>query len=58
MKEQRQQDTRDRFAGFRHGLRVQDKAPAFTLQDLSGAPVSLADFAGTKHVVLEFGAIT
>lgn len=58
MQEQRQQDTRDRFAGFRQVVRVQDKAPTFALRDLAGNPVSLADFAGAKHVVLEFGAIT
>ncbi len=58
MQEQRQAETRDRFASFRQVVRVQDKAPAFTLRDLAQAPVSLADFAGKKHVVLEFGAIT
>lgn len=58
MQEPRQKDTAERFGAFRHGLRVQEKAPAFVLRDLSGTPVSLGDFAGKKHVVLEFGAIT
>jgi hypothetical protein len=33
-------------------------APNFTLIALNGATVSLADFAGKKHVLLEFGSIT
>lgn len=31
-----------------------ERAPAFTLRDQNGADVSLADFAGRKHVVLVF----
>lgn len=29
-------------------------APPFTLPDVRGEPVSLADFRGTRHVVLVF----
>ena len=34
------------------------KAPNFTLRDLDGKKVSLDDFRGKKHVLLEFGSIT
>ena len=30
------------------------RAPDFTLDDMGGNPVSLADYAGEKHVVLVF----
>ncbi len=30
------------------------EAPDFTLADVSGRDVSLADFAGRKHVILVF----
>ena len=33
-------------------------APKFTVSGLDGAKVSLADFIGKKHVLLEFGSIT
>ncbi|MBI2174104.1 MAG: redoxin domain-containing protein [Candidatus Omnitrophica bacterium] len=33
-------------------------APDFALTDLNGEKVSLSDFRGRKHVVLEFGNIT
>jgi len=29
-------------------------APAFTLADFEGRPVSLADYRGSRHVVLVF----
>ncbi len=35
-------------------LRVGDKAPDFTLRDLSGAEVKLSQFLGKKNVVLSF----
>ena len=34
------------------------RAPEFTLPDLDGNLLSLASFAGKKHVLLEFGSIT
>ena len=48
----------DRQDLFRERLRVLSPAPDFTLQDLAGNKVSLSDYKGKKHVVLEFGAIT
>jgi cytochrome oxidase Cu insertion factor (SCO1/SenC/PrrC family) len=38
--------------------KVGTEAPDFTLTDLNGTKVSLADFLGKKHVLLEFGSIT
>jgi hypothetical protein len=38
--------------------RVGEKAPELTLTDLNGRKVSLADFKGDKHILLEFGSIT
>jgi peroxiredoxin len=35
-------------------LKVGDKAPDFTLQSISGEPVSLSAFAGKKNVVISF----
>ena len=35
-------------------VQVGDKAPDFTLLSQSGAPVSLGDFLGKKHIVLYF----
>lgn len=37
---------------------VGSQAPDFTLPDLDGNLISLASFAGKKHVLLEFGSIT
>lgn len=37
---------------------VGSRAPEFTLPDLEGNLLSLASFAGKKHVLLEFGSIT
>ena len=37
---------------------VGSQAPQFTLRSLDGENVSLADFIGKEHVVLEFGSIT
>jgi peroxiredoxin len=38
--------------------KVGSRAPDFTLPDLDGKLLSLASFAGKKHVLLEFGSIT
>jgi peroxiredoxin len=43
---------------FRSVAQVGTKAPEFTLIGLDGKPVSLKDFIGKKHVLLEFGSIT
>jgi peroxiredoxin len=43
---------------FRMVAKVGGKAPQFTLSNLDGEKVSLADFIGKKHVLLEFGSIT
>ncbi len=43
---------------FRSVAQVGTKAPEFSLADLDGNRVSLADFKGKKHVLLEFGSIT
>ena len=43
---------------FRERLRVLTPAPDFTVQDVAGHQVSLSDYTGNRHVVLEFGAIT
>lgn len=43
---------------FRSVVQVGTKAPDFTLTDLDGRSVSLADFRGKKHVLLEFGSVT
>lgn len=43
---------------FRERLRVLTPAPDFTVQDVAGHLVSLSDYKGKRHVVLEFGAIT
>lgn len=45
-------------ANFNSVALVGTQAPEFTLTDLSGEAVSLSDFRGRKHVVLEFGNIT
>lgn len=50
------------FAGAAQaqGLKVGDKAPAFSIPSTTGKPVSLSDYAGKKNVVLFFyiGAFT
>jgi peroxiredoxin len=38
--------------------RIGTAAPDFVLTDLDGIRVSLAEFKGKKHVLLEFGSIT
>jgi len=43
---------------FRERLRVLSPAPDFTVRDTAGRQVSLSDYKGNKHIVLEFGAIT
>ena len=43
---------------FRAVAQVGTRAPDLTLTDLDGERVTLADFKGKKHVLLEFGSIT
>lgn len=43
---------------FRAIAKVGTTAPNFTLTNLDGRSVSLEDFKGKKHVLLEFGSIT
>jgi peroxiredoxin len=45
-------------ADFHSVTNVGSQAPQFTLRSLDGENVSLADFIGKEHVVLEFGSIT
>ncbi len=45
-------------ANFDSVVQVGTQAPDFTLTDLDGQKVSLSDYRGRKHVVLEFGNIT
>ncbi|MBI4487866.1 MAG: redoxin domain-containing protein [Deltaproteobacteria bacterium] len=44
--------------GFRSVAKVGTKAPDFILAGLEGQRVSLSDFNGKRHVLLEFGSIT
>lgn len=43
---------------FRSVAQVGTRAPDFALTDVEGKSISLADFKGKKHVLLEFGSIT
>jgi peroxiredoxin len=43
---------------FKSVAKVGTKAPEFKLIGLDGKPVSLTEFSGKKHVLLEFGSIT
>ncbi len=43
---------------FRTVAQVGTKAPDFALTGLDGNQVSLVDFKGKKHLLLEFGSIT
>lgn len=43
---------------FRAVANVGGKAPPFTLNSVDGEKISLVDFVGKKHVLLEFGSIT
>lgn len=43
---------------FRSVARVGTKAPDFALTKLDGGSISLAEFKGKNHVLLEFGSIT
>ena len=45
-------------ANFASVVQAGTQAPDFTLMDLDGQKVSLSDYRGRKHVVLEFGNIT
>lgn len=35
-------------------VKIGDRAPDFTLEEINGRPISLSDFRGKKHVVLVF----
>jgi hypothetical protein len=43
---------------FRAVATIGSSAPHFTLNSVDGRKISLADFVGEKHVLLEFGSIT
>ncbi len=43
---------------FRSVAQVGTQAPEFSLTDLDGKGITLADFKGKKHLLLEFGSIT
>jgi len=43
---------------FKGRLRAGDEAPDFELATLDEGRVSLSQFRGKKHVLLEFGSIT
>ena len=45
-------------ANFETVAQVGNQAPDFSLTDLDGKTISLSEFRGRKHVVLEFGNIT
>ncbi len=49
---------RSQFRRFRDILPPGSPAADFTLQTVSGENVSLSDYRGKKHVVLEFGSFT
>ncbi len=42
------------LAGGTWAVEVGDKAPDFTLKSTNGAKISLSQFKGKKHVLLEF----
>lgn len=46
------------FREFPHNLPVGTPAANFTIQTVLGEIVSLSDYQGHKHVVLEFGSFT
>ena len=43
---------------FRSVAKIGTEAPDFALTNLDGKKISLGDFKGKKHVILEFGSIT
>lgn len=47
-----------KLSDFKTSLRAGDDAPDFTLPTLDGQRVTLSQFRGHKHVLLEFGSIT
>lgn len=51
-------EARGLFQQFPGTLPVGAPAADFTLQTVSGKTVSLSDYRGKKHVVLEFGSFT
>lgn len=51
-------EVRGLFRRFPIDLPAGSPAPDFTLRTISGKEVSLRDYLGKKHVVLEFGSFT
>lgn len=51
-------EARGLFARFATTVAVGSHAPDFSLPAVSGEQVSLADYRGKKHVVVEFGSST
>lgn len=49
---------RSQFKDFPASLPIGATAPDFSLDTTEGKRVSLRDFRGKKHVILEFGSIT
>ena len=49
---------RSQFKDFPTNLPIGAAAPDFSLETAEGKRVSLKDFRGKKHVVLEFGSLT
>ncbi len=43
---------------FRAVATIGSSTPQFTLNSVDGGKISLSDFVGKKHVLLEFGSIT
>ncbi len=51
-------ETRGLFRQFADTLALGTHAVDFTLQTVSGETLSLSDYRGKRHVVLEFGSFT
>lgn len=51
-------EVRRLFEQFAATVPVGSQAPGFTLTAVSGERVSLAEYRGKKHVVVEFGSST
>jgi len=51
-------EARGKTKAFINVLHAGDEAPDFELRTLEGEIVTLSQYRGQKHVLLEFGAIT